>query len=311
MINPNKIKRLILMRKRTVLFALLIFSLTMASITTIPHVTGQENIDNENLKEIELSLSLEKKEENLLFSGTLTHSENELDLIGHEITILEVGFNENQVMGQTTTRDNGYFEISLEPPKEGGFYRFMSTVSPEGYSKTDSNSVFYNSLDFTRTALVSVALVIIFLAAVGFFLNKKIEESDTVIKFIFGALIGWTIFQIIGLLGPIIGGAIIGFFIYQKFEGIKGKLSLGLSGALGGLAAYLVMEVIMLSTMSEIISEVNIFTGFTILQGDFLSAYLFNTLQLGIMYTLFTLLGVLLGGSIVGILNKRENLKEE
>lgn len=301
------------MNRQTSKAIIAIICLTLASGFTIAAAHAQDNMENDSGTELNIELSLSKRNGTLFFSGTLSAAENEINISSREIKIVKIGSEENIETGRTTTEETGSFEISIESPKKNGLYKFIATNPGwNQHEEIKSDPVFYNSIDLTYISLIVLTIIGVALIVVIFFLKEKVEVPAFLPRFLLGVLLGWAIFQLIGLsFGIIIGGALIGYLLYQEFEDWKGKLSLGISGGIVGISALLAMNLFRLHTLPEIIEESNTYLFFSVSQSDFVSVFFQNNLQLGLIYIAFTIVGVFIGGSLKDIFSKRETLKEE
>lgn len=292
------------MKTNKVILGLVIcFFLTGLAVQGVVKASDRDNNDTippPDLKNTKINLSLRKEGENVVVTGSLRTENENLPLKGEKITIHRLEKVENILLGNALTDNNGRFEFSFDALEKKGIYLYKASfVGRENYNGSKSSPVYLNLLDMDYLILVSTLPSFAMLGVVGYILLRGIDPSAYFIPLMIGAVLGVILMFLFQIIGLIVGGAIIGYYISKNLESWKDHLKVGI---VAGLFTFLVRRMLSIPTM--LVDPSTITELYSVPQTTLLQTLLIQSIYFDVIFAAIMGLSSIIGGLLRRVISK-------
>lgn len=255
--------------------------------------------ENENLvgpfvrkKPTELCLEASRENGEVIFSGSLKVSTENRGLNEENVAIYEELKENDQLIGNVQTDENGSYVLPLPIPGGKGIFRYRACFAgKEGYGRSESDPVYFHSLDGLFVAAVSSIFFLGLLGVIWYLLTRGMDRSSYLTPMVLGVFAGIFLISFLGIFGLFAGGLVIGYLLSRDIGGWANQARVGAVGGTMVSAVYGLLTLINLFIYPEMIKFPH-----SLSQGTFLKNYLLGSIPTLLIFALAMGMGAILGG---------------
>ena len=229
--------------------------------------------------------------ESVTFSGCLRTGDDNLGVVGENLVLVELLFENDFSVGSSITDENGNFVFSLDAPSPGIHVYRIRFFGDNYYGTSESSRLYVSTLDEPLILGIVATVLLVVVGFLMFLLSRGMMKARYLKPVLLGSLLGIFLnFVGAGFLSFFAAGSVAGYLFAKETPGWTKHLRVGC------MTGLLILPVLGIIFIYLIIEHPEHFLACSVTQADMLTFFLYQTTYSILLFCLLAGLAATIGG---------------